>query len=383
MVYDGQHRSMLETDQKLAGLDSLNPSVKPNADGSYTMWFGPLQPFFDKTWRPGDFEPVDDGDRWTLNIQPVIPIGGRDVGVGHGGFSRHSASSPQSATIVRARAGVISRAGRREMIDKHLMAATVWTGLMLLALPAWAGWSFSGPPSPPNAFIQTGNMTLELHCDRIRFAPAGYEDAQDIERKQGLSLRFLKNGSTESGAFQAGSENADIRIVDNYPVEIIFRAQSDYDFVLDQLARNAALSLAMIDADVTYGIFDLEGSAAAIKSLRSACAARSSAAAAPVAPPAQGVAKVPEGVVYCGGGAIKRQIEFVILANPSDQWDAWVTVNGEVRRAMTSYSYFGKKAPPRGFVVALLGEDRSEFLVFHDGNEDWLEFGDYTYRKCN
>jgi hypothetical protein len=86
MVYDGQHRSMLETDQKLAGLDSLNPSVKPNADGSYTMWFGPrspdgkegnwiqtmpgksynvliriygpLQPFFDKTWKPGDFEPV-------------------------------------------------------------------------------------------------------------------------------------------------------------------------------------------------------------------------------------------------------------------------------------------------------------------------------------
>ena len=86
MVYDSQHRSMLETDQKLAGLDSLNPSVKPNADGSYTMWFGPrapegkegnwiqtmpgksynvlirlygpLQPFFDKAWKPGDFEPV-------------------------------------------------------------------------------------------------------------------------------------------------------------------------------------------------------------------------------------------------------------------------------------------------------------------------------------
>ena len=86
MVYDSQHRSMLETDQKLAGLDSLNPSVKPNADGSYTMWFGPkapkghegnwiqtmpgksynvllrlygpLQPFFDKSWKAGDFEPV-------------------------------------------------------------------------------------------------------------------------------------------------------------------------------------------------------------------------------------------------------------------------------------------------------------------------------------
>ena len=30
-----------------------------------------------------------------------------------------------------------------------------------------------------------------------------------------------------------------------------------------------------------------------------------------------------------------------------------------------------------------LDEDRSELLVFRDGDEDWLEFGDYTYRKCN
>ncbi|MDH5314988.1 MAG: DUF1254 domain-containing protein [Gemmatimonadota bacterium] len=86
MVYSGQTRSMLETDQKTAGLDSFNPSVKPNADGSYTMWFGPtapagregnwiqtmpgksynvllrlygpLEPWFDKSWKPGDFEPV-------------------------------------------------------------------------------------------------------------------------------------------------------------------------------------------------------------------------------------------------------------------------------------------------------------------------------------
>ena len=88
MVYSGQHRSMLETDQKLAGLDSNNPSIKPNADGSYTMWFGPkapqglegnwiqtmpgksynvllrlygpLQPSFDQTWKLGDFELIDD-----------------------------------------------------------------------------------------------------------------------------------------------------------------------------------------------------------------------------------------------------------------------------------------------------------------------------------
>lgn len=87
MVYSGQHRSMLETDQKLAGLDSNNPSMKPNPDGSYTVWFGPkpptghegnwiqtmpgksfnsllriygpLQPWFDKTWKPGDFELIE------------------------------------------------------------------------------------------------------------------------------------------------------------------------------------------------------------------------------------------------------------------------------------------------------------------------------------
>ncbi len=87
MVYSPQHRSMLETDQKFAGLDSNNPSIKPDQDGSYTIWFGseapkghegnwiqtipgkgfmvilrlygPLEPWFDKTWKPGDFELVE------------------------------------------------------------------------------------------------------------------------------------------------------------------------------------------------------------------------------------------------------------------------------------------------------------------------------------
>lgn len=218
-------------------------------------------------------------------------------------------------------------------------------------------------------------MTLELQCDRMRFAPAGYEDAQDIERKQGLSIRFMKDGSTQAGAFQAGEDNADIRIVDNYPVEVVFNDNTDYGFVLDQIGKNAVLNLAMIDQDVSYGIFDLKGSGAAIKSLRAACGPR--AGSAPVR------VEAPEGVVYCGGGAIKRQIEYGILDKPADQWDARVTINGETMRAMTAYSYFGKSEPPQGFVVALLGEDRSEFLVFRDGDEDWLEFGDYSYRKCN
>src|SRR5580658_496198 len=87
MVYDGQTRSMLETDQKLAGLDSNQSGIKKNADGSVTVWFAPkapagheanwvqtmpgkgwnsllrlyapLEPWFDKTWKPGDFELVD------------------------------------------------------------------------------------------------------------------------------------------------------------------------------------------------------------------------------------------------------------------------------------------------------------------------------------
>jgi hypothetical protein len=150
---------------------------------------------------------------------------------------------------------------------------------------------------------------------------------------------------------------------------------------IDQLARNAALNLSMIDQNVTYGIFSLEGSSAAIKSLRAACSGRPAGGSASAGAASPGEASA--GVVYCGGGAIKRRIEYVILRDPSDKWDAWVTVNGQSMRAMTSYSYFGKAAPPRGFVVALLGEDRSEFLVFRDGDEDWLEFGDYTYRRCD
>jgi hypothetical protein len=243
-----------------------------------------------------------------------------------------------------------------------------------LVTPAHAEWGFSGAPNP-NAFIQSNNMTLELQCDRIRFAPAAYEDAQEIQEKQGLSIRFMKNGSTEVGAFQAGSANSSIQIVDNYPVEISFSDKADYDFILDQIARNAVLNLSKVDQDVSYGIFDLKGSGAAIKALRSACWSSNADTTSSK--------EVPEGVVYCGGGGVKRQIEYVILQNAQDQWDARVTINGETIRAMTAYSYFGNSKPPKGFVVALLGEDRSEFLVFRDGDKDWLEFGDYEYRKCN
>jgi hypothetical protein len=83
-VYDNETRSLLPTDQKQAGLDSTLPGIQANQDGGATIWFGPrppagheknwvqtmpgkgynvalrlygpLEPWFDKTWRPGDLE---------------------------------------------------------------------------------------------------------------------------------------------------------------------------------------------------------------------------------------------------------------------------------------------------------------------------------------
>lgn len=83
-VYDNQTRSLLPTDQKLAGIDSTLPDIQLNQDGATTVWFGPeapagheknwvqtmsgkgysvilrlygpLEPWFNKSWQPGDFE---------------------------------------------------------------------------------------------------------------------------------------------------------------------------------------------------------------------------------------------------------------------------------------------------------------------------------------
>lgn len=87
VVYDNVTRSLLETDQKLAGVDSTDKTLKVEADGSATVWFGPKAPeghesnwvqtmpgkgwnvllrlygpeeaWFKKTWKPGDFELVE------------------------------------------------------------------------------------------------------------------------------------------------------------------------------------------------------------------------------------------------------------------------------------------------------------------------------------
>jgi hypothetical protein len=86
-AYDNQTRSLLETNQRTAGLDSNSKELKANADGSYTVWFSakapagqegnwvqtwpskgysvllrlyaPLEPWFDQSWKPGDFEAVE------------------------------------------------------------------------------------------------------------------------------------------------------------------------------------------------------------------------------------------------------------------------------------------------------------------------------------
>ena len=87
MVYSNQTRSMLETDQLKAGIDSMAKGIKLNKDGGVTIYFsakppagqegnwvqtmpdkgfnvllrlyGPLKPWFDQTWRPSDFILVD------------------------------------------------------------------------------------------------------------------------------------------------------------------------------------------------------------------------------------------------------------------------------------------------------------------------------------
>ena len=87
IVYDPQTRSLLQTEDRYPSLNSLSGSVAANSDGSIDLhfgpepgedhngnwirtvpgkgWFtilrlyGPLDPWFDKTWRPGEIERID------------------------------------------------------------------------------------------------------------------------------------------------------------------------------------------------------------------------------------------------------------------------------------------------------------------------------------
>lgn len=87
MIYDPQTRSMLQTDQQFPGLNSTKSKVSPNQDGSTDIYFapeapagkesnwiqtipgkgflavvrlyGPLESWFDQTWRPSEIIKID------------------------------------------------------------------------------------------------------------------------------------------------------------------------------------------------------------------------------------------------------------------------------------------------------------------------------------
>jgi hypothetical protein len=86
IVYDTQTRSMLQTNQRFPSVSSQDRSIQTNGDGSVDVWFGPkapagkesnwvqtvpgrtwftilrlygpLEPWFRRTWRPGEIEPL-------------------------------------------------------------------------------------------------------------------------------------------------------------------------------------------------------------------------------------------------------------------------------------------------------------------------------------
>ena len=81
-MYDNQTRSTIQSDQKPLSVSSQDEGLKANADGSADVYFGPkalagaennrvqtlsgkilrlygpLEPWFDKSWRPSDIEQV-------------------------------------------------------------------------------------------------------------------------------------------------------------------------------------------------------------------------------------------------------------------------------------------------------------------------------------
>jgi Protein of unknown function (DUF1214) len=87
MIYSNQTRSMLQTDQQFPSVSGQTKGLLVNADGSVDVYlgpkappgrennwvqsvpregysvalrlYGPLDPWFDKTWRPGEIEPVE------------------------------------------------------------------------------------------------------------------------------------------------------------------------------------------------------------------------------------------------------------------------------------------------------------------------------------
>lgn len=97
IVYDNQTRSMVQTDQKGPSVTSQNKNIKVNSDGSVDVYFGPkapagyennwiqtlpgkgwfmilrlygpLEPWFDKKWQPGEIELVSGGSNLVGKIE--------------------------------------------------------------------------------------------------------------------------------------------------------------------------------------------------------------------------------------------------------------------------------------------------------------------------
>ena len=94
--------------------------------------------------------------------------------------------------------------------------------------------------------------------------------------------------------------------------------------------------------------------------------------------------KVGFGIAFCGGSGVERRIEYTIMEKSTDPMNATITVNRKTQNAMTSYSFFGKSVPPKGFVVAIIPEEQGggEFLVFSNAGKNWIEFGDHQYNQC-
>ena len=70
VIYDNQTRSLLETDQKLAGVDSTRPSLKKNPDGSATVWFGPSAP----AGQEGNWVQTMPGKGWNVLLRLYGPL---------------------------------------------------------------------------------------------------------------------------------------------------------------------------------------------------------------------------------------------------------------------------------------------------------------------
>jgi len=111
VLYDPQTRSELQTDQQFPSVnskrklsDGVTPVLTTNTDGSTTLYFGPtpptdaakkgnwvqtisgknwfavlrlygpLKPYFDKSWRPGEIEPAEESDLVGVIGKPASPV---------------------------------------------------------------------------------------------------------------------------------------------------------------------------------------------------------------------------------------------------------------------------------------------------------------------